>query len=113
MCLPTTVIKGVQRDFPLAGVWGYPPAIHIPPLLEKRGIGVEVNGHSSTPKVIASRVLLSLRIPIEPVIARLDGAIQKLAPHVYLDHTVKPDDDLEKMPDDDIEKLLDDDPLVG
>jgi hypothetical protein len=38
------MVKGVQRDFPLAGVWGCPPTILIPPLLEERGIGGEVNG---------------------------------------------------------------------
>ena len=37
------VVKGVQRDFPLAGVWGCPPAILPPPLLEERGVGGEVN----------------------------------------------------------------------
>ena len=37
------VKKGVQREIPLAGVWGYPPAILIPPLLEARGTGGEVN----------------------------------------------------------------------
>jgi hypothetical protein len=30
-----------------------------------------------------------------------DRAIQKLVQHIYLDHPVKPDDDLEKLPDDD------------
>ena len=58
MCLAMTVIKGVQRDFPLAGDWGCPPAIHIPPLLEERGIGGEVNGDGSTSQVIASHDLL-------------------------------------------------------
>ena len=38
-----TVVKGVQREIPLAGVWGYPPALLIPPLLEARGTGSEVN----------------------------------------------------------------------
>ena len=48
------------------------------------------------PIVIASRVLLSLRIPIEPVIARLDRAIQRLAQHAFRDHPVKPDHDIKK-----------------
>ena len=37
------VVKGVQRDFPLAGAWGCPPVILIPPFLEERGAGGEVN----------------------------------------------------------------------
>jgi len=44
-----TVVKGVQRDIPLAGVWGCPPAILLPPLLEERGPGGEVNGDGGTP----------------------------------------------------------------
>jgi len=35
--------KGVQREFLLVGAWGYPPAIFLPPLLEERGTGGEVN----------------------------------------------------------------------
>ena len=37
-----TAVKGVQRDFPLAGEWECPPAILIPPLLKERGSGGEV-----------------------------------------------------------------------
>ena len=37
------MVEGVQREFPLLGVWGYPPAIFSPPLLEERGAGGEVN----------------------------------------------------------------------
>jgi len=37
------VVKGVQREIPLAGVWGWPPATFLPPLLEERGTGGEVN----------------------------------------------------------------------
>jgi len=40
------MVKGVQREFPLLGVWGYPPANFPPPLLEERGIGGEVNNNS-------------------------------------------------------------------
>ena len=47
--LAMTVVKGIQRDFPLAGDWGCPPAILIPPLLEERGTGGEVNGNIDTP----------------------------------------------------------------
>ncbi len=54
-----TVVRGVQRDFPLAGAWGCPPAILIPSLLEERGIGGEVNRDSGTLQVIASQALLS------------------------------------------------------
>jgi hypothetical protein len=38
-----TELKEVQREIPLAGVWGCPPAILIPPLLEERGSVGEVN----------------------------------------------------------------------
>jgi len=34
------MVKGVQREVPLVGDWGYPPAIILPPLLEERGTGV-------------------------------------------------------------------------
>ena len=30
MLLAMTVVKGVQRDFPLAGDWGCPPAFEVP-----------------------------------------------------------------------------------
>jgi len=53
--LAMTVAKGVQRDFPLAGVWGCPPAILLPPLLEERGTGGEVNGNSGATQAIATR----------------------------------------------------------
>jgi hypothetical protein len=29
------MVKGVQRELPLVGDWGYPPAIILPPLLEE------------------------------------------------------------------------------
>ncbi|MDR9459893.1 MAG: hypothetical protein RI591_07090, partial [Dehalococcoidia bacterium] len=35
-------VKGDQRDSSLAGDWGCPPALIIPPLLEERGLGGEV-----------------------------------------------------------------------
>jgi hypothetical protein len=37
------VVKGIQRDIPLAGDWGCPPAILIPSFLKERGTGGEVN----------------------------------------------------------------------
>ena len=52
------MVKGVQRDFPLAGVWGCPPAIYIPPLLEERGSGGEVNGNNGIHQVIANEAIL-------------------------------------------------------
>ncbi|MGB2798311.1 MAG: hypothetical protein WBC82_00440, partial [Dehalococcoidia bacterium] len=33
---------GVQRVLPLAGDWGCPPVMFIPPLLEERGLGGKV-----------------------------------------------------------------------
>ncbi len=35
--------RGCAEGIPSAGVWGCPPAIFIPPLLEERGAGGEVN----------------------------------------------------------------------
>jgi hypothetical protein len=44
-----TVVKGVQRFYPLAGDWGCPPAIYLfPPLLEERGTGGEVKDSDTT-----------------------------------------------------------------
>ena len=49
VCLATIVVKGVQREIPVAGDWGCPPDTLIPPLLEERGLGGEVNGDSDNP----------------------------------------------------------------
>ena len=65
------MVKGVQREIPLAGVWGYPPATLIPPLLEERGSGGEVNGDGDTPQVIASRMRSNLILRLSTLCVRL------------------------------------------
>jgi hypothetical protein len=49
-----TIAEGVQRDFPLTGVWGCPPDNFLPPLLKERGTGGEVNRKCSLIKSISA-----------------------------------------------------------
>ena len=42
------LVRHPLGESPLAGVWWCPPSILIPPLLNEKGIGGEVNGDSGT-----------------------------------------------------------------
>ena len=59
--LAMTVAKGVQRDFPLAGVWGRPPAILIPPLIKEKDSDTPQVTASPSPSVLVGEAPLSLR----------------------------------------------------
>ena len=74
------VVKGVQRDFSLVGVWGcLPPAILIPPLLEERRTGGEVNGDSSTPQDIALQDPFLYHVVIHVIITVMLNLFQHLS----------------------------------